>query len=274
MATNNSLSLALTLSTLSAMVLALLLPPTAVAQTLPSLPIQFNPDMLENPGRPGDRRRGGGSRGGCQADIPLTAIAYASSQAVEELGVQSIDQAVGTLTTQAQPILWFYLPGPLTDDTAAEFIVKDSKDTLLYQGQLVGQTDSGGIINVPMPLDLEPDVDYHWFLVYDCDESDRTQVDGWVERRAPNPTLSRTLDQADDRSQAALYANSGYLQDALTELAALRIANPEDEAIAQDWATFLSALDLPDLTAAPLLDCCQVTSIQAPTQSPEAETEP
>ncbi len=273
MAMNNSLSLTFALSALSATVLALHLPP-AVAQTLPSLPIQFNPDTLENPGRPGDRRRGGGSRGSCQADIPLTAIAYASSQVVEELGVQSLEQSVGAFTTQAQPTLWFYLPGPLTEGTAAEFIVKDGQDTLLYQGQLVGQTDSSGVISVPMPLDLEPDADYHWFLILDCDEGDRTRVDGWIERRTTGSTLSRALDQANDRSQAALYANSGYLQDALTELAALRIAYPEDEAIAQDWATFLSALDLPDLTAAPLLDCCQVTSIQVPTQRPEVETEP
>ena len=250
------------LSTLAAAAFSsvLLVPSVAIAQLQPTLPIQFDPGTLENPGRPGDRRRGGGSRGGCQADIPLTAIAYASSQIVEELGVQSVEETVGTLTTQAQPVLWFYLPGPRAESRRAEFIVKDSQDDLLYQGQLVGETDSSGIVSVPMPLTLEPDASYHWALILDCDESDRTWVEGWVERRTADPLLTETLAETNARSRAALYANHGYLQDTLTELAALRIANPEDEAIAQDWATFLSDLDLLDLTAAPLLDCCQVES--------------
>ena len=250
------------LSTLSAVVFssALLVPSGAIAQLQPTLPIQFDPDTLENPGRPGDRRRGGGSRGGCQADIPLTAIAYASSQVVEELGIQSLEETVGTLTTQAQPVLWFYLPAPLSEGRTAEFIVKGSQDQLLYQGQLVGETDSSGIVSVSMPLALDPDASYHWALILDCDDSDRTWVEGWVERRTADPLLTGTFAEASARNRAALYASHGYLQDTLTELAALHIAQPEDGAIAQDWATFLSDLDLLDLTAAPILDCCQVES--------------
>lgn len=262
---------ALSALSVAALASALLVPSAAIAQLQPTLPIEFNPDTLENPGRPGDRRRGGGSRGGCQADIPLTAIAYASSQIVEELGVQSIEETVGTLTTQAQPVLWFYLPEPLSEGSTTEFIVKDSQEQLLYQGQLVGETNRSGIVRVPMPLNLEPDASYHWALILDCDESDRTWVEGWVERRTADPSLTDTFAETDARNRAALYARQGYLQDTLTELAALRTANPEDEAIAQDWATFLSDLDLPDLTAAPILDCCQVESTLPAENPPEGK---
>lgn len=239
------------------------LPPLPViAQQLPPIPIQFNPDRLTNPGRPGGRRRGGGSRGICQGELPLTAIAYANSRTVEELGISRTVESVGMLTSQAQPTLWFYLPEPLTDSATTEFVIKDSGDQVLYSGQLIGETADSGIVGVPLAVDLAPGAAYHWFLTVDCDSNERAVVDGWIERRSPDSTLSNLLTQASPRNRAALYANAGFLQDALTELATLRLADLEDEMIARDWVGFLSALDLPELTAAPLLDCCQVGVVQ------------
>ncbi|MGB3294141.1 MAG: DUF928 domain-containing protein [Phormidesmis sp.] len=252
-----------TLSTLSLAALALR-PLSATAQPLPPMPIQFNPDSLTNPGRPGGRRRGGGSRGICQGELPLTAIAYASPHTVEELGITQTVEVVGMLTTQIQPTLWFYLPEPLTDGATTEFVMKDGGDQLLYSGQLTGTTDNSGIVGVPVPISLEPEAAYHWFLTVDCDENERAVIDGWIERQLPDLALSNLLAQANPRNRAALYANAGFLQDALSELAAIRLANLEDEAIAQDWVSFLRALDLPELTVASLLDCCQVGSAPVP----------
>ncbi len=260
------------LSVLSAIALSPLLPiRAATAQTLPPLPVQFNPETWPSPGRPGGRRRGGGSRGSCQDGLPLTAIAYADRSTVEELGITQTVETVGMLTTQAQPVLWFYLPAPLTDSATTEFLIK-SADQVLYSGQLAGTTDDSGIVGVPMPISLESGTAYHWYLTVDCDENERAVVDGWIERRSPDSALSNLLAQASPRNRAALYANAGFLQDALSGLAALRLANPEDAAIAQDWVSFLNALDLPELTAAPLLDCCQTGTAPAP--EPGIESEP
>ncbi len=271
-----TLSATVALSTLTVITLSALPPlQPAIAQQLPPIPIQFNPDNLSNPGRPGGRRRGGGSRGSCQDELPLTAIAYADHSIVEELGITQTVEAVGVLTTQPQPRLWFYLPAPLTDSATTELVIK-SADQVLYSGQLVGTTDDSGIIRVPMPISLEPGTAYHWFLTVDCEENERAVVDGWIERRSPDSALSNLLTQASPRNRAALYANAGFLQDALSELAVLRLANPEDEAIAQDWVSFLNALDLPELTVAPLLDCCQTGTAPAPEpdiESGEAEPE-
>ena len=231
------------------------------AQQLPPLPIEFDPDDLTNPGRPGGRRRGGGSRGGCRADIPLTAIAYADSQTATELGVTRVDETVGGLTTQAQPLLWFYLPEPLDGGSAPELVLQNSQEQVVYQGQVAGETSQSGIIGVPLSVSLEPDEAYRWSLTINCDESERTTVSGWLERRSLNEDLSRTLRQANARNRAALYANYGFLQDSLSELAGLRLADPDDEAIAQAWANLLSLLDLPELTEVALLDCCQTAAI-------------
>ena len=257
-------SVTVALSALSLVAFSALRPLSAIAQQLPPMPVQFDPDSLTNPGRPGGRRRGGGSRGSCQGELPLTAIAYASSTNVEELGITQTLEVVGMLTTQAQPTLWFYLPDPLIDSATTEFVIKDSGEQVLYRGQLTGETDDSGIVGVPVAIDLEAGAAYHWYLTIDCEENERAVVDGWIERRLPDPTLSNLLIQASPRNRVALYANAGFLQDALTELATLRLSNLEDAAIAQDWVSFLSALDLPELTVASLLDCCQIGSAPAP----------
>lgn len=262
------------LSALSIMLLShgLLIKP-AHAETLPTLPIQFNPDTLINPGRPGGRRRGGGSRGGCQAEIPLTAIAYADSRTVAELGVTRTEETVGMLTTQAQPTLWFYLPTPLAANTPTEFILKDGLNRTLFQDQISGETDQPGIVGLSVPFDLEVGKAYHWFFTMGCDDTDQTTVDGWIQRRTVNPNLSRTFNQANSQDRAALYASYGFLQDALSELAAMRLAHSEngteEGAVAQTWTNFLSALGLTEVANTPVLNCCQVTPTTEPTAAPQ-----
>jgi hypothetical protein len=238
------------------------------AEPLPILPIEFNPDILENPGRPGGRRRGGGSRGGCAAEPPLTAITYART--VSELGIEIAEETAGTLTTQAQPTLWFYLPTALSESIATTFTIKNSDNELLYASPLSGTTESSGIVGVPVPINFEVGQAYHWFLAVACGEvefsaeGEELVVDGWIERRAIDPQLDDAIEQAAARDRTALYANAGFLQDAISELATLRLNNPDDEALAQAWADFLVALDLSDLTTVPLLDCCSVAETQIP----------
>jgi Domain of Unknown Function (DUF928) len=255
------------LTTLTATLLSITLVTTTFptrpvsAEPLPTLPIEFNPDILENPGRPGGRRRGGGSRGGCAAEPPLTAITYART--VSELGIEIAEETVGTLTTQAQPTLWFYLPTALSDDIATAFAIKNSDNELLYAGQLSGTTESNGIVGVTVPINFEVGQTYHWFFAIACGEVDSAEgeefvVDGWIERQTIDPQLERRIERATNRNQAALYADAGFLQDAISGVATLRLNNPDDEALAQTWADFLVALDLSDLTTVPLLDCCSV----------------
>ncbi|MEO0707607.1 MAG: DUF928 domain-containing protein [Cyanobacteria bacterium J06649_5] len=263
-----SCSLAITLTTavlsaISSLAVSSSLP--AAAQDLPPLPIQFEGRRnWLNPGQPGGRRRGGGARGSCQTDRPLTALAYADSTTSEELGVVSTDENVGSLTTQSQPVLWFYLPEAISSDRAPELIIKNSREDVLFQGAIAGQTDDSGIIGVPMAISLEPEETYRWFLTLECDESESTTVNGWIERRPPNSDLSRTFSQANPRNRVALYANYGYVQDALSELVSLRLTNPDDAAISQTWNAVLTQLDRTDLTDAPLLDCCQIASAEGP----------
>ena len=232
------------------------------------MPIQFNPDTLRSPGRPGGRRRGGGSRGGCAVDgVPLSAIAYADSQSSQSLGVEV--ESVGSFTTQAQPRLWFYMPEAISEDSGAELILQNEREEVIYRGRLEGKTEDNGIISVPMAVELAPGAAYRWALSLDCGDTASQSVSGWIVRQDADVNASRLLTQAAPRNRVALYANYGYVQDALNELANLRIANLEDEEIAENWVGFLSGLGLEDLTAAPILDCCELAGVEA--EMPEAE---
>ncbi|MEO0647242.1 MAG: DUF928 domain-containing protein [Cyanobacteria bacterium J06650_10] len=241
-------------------------------QQLPPLPIEFNPDNLINPGRPGGRRRGGGSRGSCQTALPLSAIAYADSRIVEELGVTRTVETVGALTGQPRPILWFYLPAPV-QETAAELVIQDSREQVVFQGTLEGETDREGIVGLELENDLPVGEAYQWFLTIDCDQTERVTVNGWVQRQFVGLDAARTLLQATDRNRAALSVRYGFWQDAVTELAKLRYFNPEDESVAQDWLRLLTTLGLEDLSEAAILPCCLLTS-EVPTDEIPADETP
>lgn len=253
--------------------LSFFLSESATAQQLPPLPIELNPSELINPGRPGSSRRGSDAKRICQSSgLPLSAITYADTQVVTELGDARTSETVGTLTTLARPSLWFYLPQSLSD-TSAEFVIKDGSDRLLYQGRLAGSANSDGIIAAPLPISLSFNTPYRWTVTVDCDETERTTVSGWIERRSPAPRLANDLGEASSRNRAALYANAGFLQDALTELASLRSLQPNDPVIEREWRHFLTALDLLELANAPILECCEVSSapIEEPTEAPLLE---
>lgn len=221
----------------------------AAAQSLPPLPIQFSPDRVITQGREGS------ASGVCaESRRPLRAIAYTDPRS---------QTAVSARTAQAQPTLWVYLPVPISEETEASFVLKNSLNAPLYEGALSGQTDSTGIIgislsDIPLSIDLAVGDAYQWSLSVTCAENETAVVSGWIERRLLDSSLRPTFEAVGSRNRAALYANYGYLQDTLSELAALRLANPDNEAIAQDWSNFLSALNLSELASEPVLECCQI----------------
>ncbi|MEL6938998.1 MAG: DUF928 domain-containing protein [Cyanobacteria bacterium J06598_1] len=250
-------------------------------QLLPPLPIEFNPGRSLNPGRPRGRRRGGGSRGSCQAALPLTAIAYADSRMVEELGVPRTDEIVGGLTVQPNPILWFYLPAPV-QEMGAELVVTDSQEQVAFLGTLNGETERDGIVGLKIPAPLETGETYQWFLTVDCDETERMTVNGWVERTVVGLDATRTLAQATARNRVALSASYGFLQDAVSEMVQLRYFELDDELVQQDWEQMLATLELSDLSDVPVLPCCTLASavdgpdsgVPVPEAAPEEEVMP
>lgn len=243
-------------------------PASAQQSTLPSLPIdQVNADAFVNVGRLGSRRQGNSAEADCPDGIPLTAIAYSSPNT----GAATAE-AVGALTTSANPTLWFYLPIPLSE-TTTQFTVTNGQGQNLYQGRLTGNTDSNGIIGIPLSANLPPGTPYQWTLSLSCNNTESTTVNDWIERRTPSADLTRTFTQANARNRVALYTNYGFFQDRLTELAGLRLSEPNDAEIDAAWRQMLLDLNLSALVNVPVLECCQVSNVPIPEEVTEEVTE-
>ncbi len=233
-------------------------------------PIQFTPPSLPDRGRPEGRRRGGASRGNCaiSEQIPLTAIIPASVSSdlspSSERAENSTIETVFSLTAQASPSFWYYVPYPLST-TRLEFVLQDENGNILYQGtgspdQSVLQ-ESGGVIQVSLPDTapaLQPNGLYHWFFLAYCDDINPEFVDGWIMRSPISEALSSAVSNTTPRAQAALYAQNSLWQEVLTLLGEQYREAPTDPTRASDWGNLLKSAGLGELTEESLIDCCQL----------------
>lgn len=231
-------------------------------------PMVFN--APPNLGRPVGRRRGGASRtdDACSytSQEPLIAL-VPSDQIVSDTSINnSIDnwESVWTLTASSHPTFWFYTPYHLAGDTPLKFVLLDEGGNIVYQKIWAPTLSGEGILKVETPSflsGLQPGEKYHWFFIIECDQ---TYVEGWVERIELDESEKSMLNQASPRDQAIFYASKGIWQDALTVLAELRLAEPQNSALAADWDRLLESVDLSDLSRFILLDCCSQESEQLP----------
>ncbi|HEY9628466.1 MAG TPA: DUF928 domain-containing protein [Coleofasciculaceae cyanobacterium] len=199
--------------------------------------IKFEPPALGN--APGGRSRGGASRGEClPATLPLTAI------------VPTIDGSVGGLTTADHPTLWFYVPYTLTSDRPAEFVLLDDQNKYVYQTTVVnGTREATGIVRVTLPttVTLEKDKLYQWVFMVNCEMDNPIFTRGSIRKVTLDPAIASPLKQSTELEKTRIYAENGIWFDALTTLAELKIARPEDAAIAAEWQSLLESVDLADV---------------------------
>ncbi len=253
-----------------------------LTQVLPSAPLQFVPPAAPERGRPPGRHQGGASRGGCDlaGQPPLTALIPFSklekspdvnaaeekatdieSTKLKQQSSNSQSSEVFSLTMQARPSFWFYVPYSL-EATPLEFVLQDEDNNTLYQSNLsVNAVDSSdrGIIQIILPdaaPALQPGMTYHWYFMAYCDQSDPSFVDGWIAR-SPLPPVD-FLDTATPREQARFYAQHGIWQETLTLLGERYRESMTDADAARDWESLLESANLTQVMEQPLVDCCSL----------------
>ena len=220
----------------------------------PSYAQTENEDVLPRQGLPGRRLGGGTRRPGneCIADeTPLIALVPENN-----LGV----------TTAAYPSLLFYLP-QVTQTRDVEFVLLDSTDQLLYDTTFQVKGNSG-IISLSLPDNdtfppLAMNENYHWYFSIICDSAYRAQdiaVDGWIRRVELATTLTHQLDAAAPLERARLLEQESQLwHEALTILADLRRARPNDPTVATQWTQLLQSVGLDSIAQESLIDLPLVT---------------
>jgi hypothetical protein len=78
----------------------------------------------------------------------------------------------------------------------------------------------------------------------------------------PAAPLANQLDRSTASERAVFFANHGIWYDALTTLAELHLANPNDRSIGASWHSLMQSVGLAEMADQPLLDCCTPDEVQ------------
>ena len=219
--------------------------------------ISFKPSQLEPPDRGTPKSdEGTGSRGDC--------LHKPSSPPLQSLvGKHNLK-----LTTSTRPTFWVYIPYTQTEAAYGEFSLQH-RDDEIYRTRFRLPTQPG-IIGVSLPpqvASLNIGQQYRWYVDIDCaasnsdDLSTPASLTGIVERvvfPANFAHQSKTASQSLDR--VAIYAKNGIWYDAITELAQLRLQQPDNPIFKQAWYKLLSDRDvnLAEISSEPILESVEI----------------
>ena len=197
------------------------------------------------------RQRGGARRRNCPDLRELAALAP-----MTEIQTQTLPETyVGGTTTAEYPTFWFYVPGLLSADLTAEFILQDATGENIYRiasADFATTEQTPGIIGITLPNSIAPlEIGhvYQWYFNLNCGSEAPLSVQGGVERIPLDPNLENQLANAAPQAQASLYLENNIWYDAATILAELHRTNPTDAAIESSWMNLLQSIGLEDIPA-------------------------
>jgi len=163
-------------------------------------------------------------------------------------------------TVAARPT--FLIHVPQTSAKNAEFMMRkkisDQEEEIVYE-QVVALPETPGIVSISLPADqaaLEVDQLYNWTFQVVCDPTDRNKdltVQGAVKRIELDSSLANQLQNAEPRDRPAIYAEAEIWTDALSTLADLRKANPNNQQLQDDWNDLLSSVGLDKVAQATVI---------------------
>ena len=203
---------------------------------------QKSPDFSKL-GRPG-RRIGGGSRNPCPlTNPPLTALIPISNWGE---------------TVAERPTLWFYVPYSPQQVSSGKFVLQevqgDKQEDYVYRDLYeipFALPRTPGLVSFNIPATkapLEIGKKYFWsFKLYcqppeastsDASSNPSISVEGWMDRVQPTPKLEEQLKAATE-PEYAIYTNHLIWYDALDSLAKLRIAQPTNTKLVDEWTNLL-----------------------------------
>ncbi|NEP53845.1 MAG: DUF928 domain-containing protein, partial [Moorea sp. SIO3C2] len=167
------------------------------------------------------------------------------------------------LATSERPTFWIYISYSDNRKIQAEFRLRNKELKEVYKETFTLQ-NTPGIVKITLPETVSPLVVedfYRWRLSVICnptDPLDNDFVSGGVERISITDDLEQQLEGKNPRERIVVYAKQGLWFDALTALAELRLANPQDKSLDEDWMELLQQVGLKEIDSKPLVDCCTV----------------
>ncbi|MGD1907147.1 MAG: DUF928 domain-containing protein [Leptolyngbyaceae cyanobacterium] len=215
-------------------------------------------DDLGDTGRP-PKRASGGSRGPCLDQL------IALMPGAEEIGLGEDDcgdgsDAFSTDTVGARPIFWFYVPDTLPPNTVATLTLVNISTPRVNATKNVLLPEQAGLIAIQSDHELNVGDIYGWdfeIQLYSGSGSSRNPtVNGVIRRQPVTAEIAAKLNSLEAAEKSNLYLQNGLWNDALNELAKLRVSTPEDLAVIDEWQSLFTQAGLSVLSQQSILDCC------------------
>ena len=259
-------------------------PPIPTLESLQSGSIPFAyPMPPEDPGAPGGRQRGGAGRGNqlespclqpryetdTNAAVPPCLMPTMLVALVPQTQTSTGDRPfVWGLTSQSHPAFWFFVPNIPNTPGWAEFVLQDQWDGIIHREQFQIPPSHKGVMGVSIPKTQPPlqvSQRYHWTfsIRYNPNQFNRSMayVRGTIYRQELAPQVQEQLTTSSPIEQVALYAQAGIWHDALTGLAQLRQARPQDRTLKQYWSSLLLQVNLTEIATSPISRCCTLADL-------------
>jgi Domain of Unknown Function (DUF928) len=161
------------------------------------------------------------------------------------------------LTVLERPTFYFNLPQ--IKGRAYFKLYKEGEDSVsrakVYSTTFDIATESG-VIGFDLPEDapaLIIDQGYQWVFTISSNGNMLEPVNGYVKRIALSADLSTQLNVAPPLECATKYAKAGIWLDALRTLAKLRLTQPQNQNLVQEWQELLESVQLVKISQQPLL---------------------
>ena len=140
-------------------------------------------------------------------------------------------------TVAERPTFWFYVPYSSQQVSSGKFVLYEGEErNYLYEISFT-LPRTPGLVSFSIPstkAPLEIGKEYVWFFKLDCEE----EVEGWVERVKPTPKLEGDLKAATE-PEYKVYTNNLIWYDALDNLTKLRISQPTNTKLTDEWINLL-----------------------------------
>jgi hypothetical protein len=205
---------------------------TGTAQAQASDGVVYKPPMRGAPAR----RVGGATRGGGDPDLVLQVLAP------DQTG----------LTTQSQPVLYWYASKPINTLIELTLISDAAESPVLSKNFTV---TPGGVQAIDLGshgVTLAPDTEYEWFVSVVTNVNQRSKdmaSGGTIRRVAPDPAVAARVAAATERMVPRIYAEAGLWYDAIASLSKLIERNPSDTELRNLRASLLEQIGLPAAAA-------------------------
>lgn len=196
--------------------------------------------------RPSGNLSGGAARGNCNAD------------GTEKIDIVALMPQTNIALTVAQKPTFFFRVSK-TSVQEAKFNLLDEKGNTIIYDKTFSLNNTGDVMSFTLPDDaptLEIGKEYQWELVVNCDAFDpngNPRVKTAIKRVEPSAILASKLAQAQPNERSDIYAQEGIWIDALSTLAQLRIANPNDSEIKDEWTSLLDSVGLKEIATTPVI---------------------